>query len=331
MFLRTPWSVTPEPTREGEGAGGGDPAPAPAPVDPAPAPAPAPVAASTLWDQIPEELRVKPDLERYKDPTSKIGDVFNDLVATKSMLGKMGQGTWAQLPVDGDAEGRRALLTQMGVAEDFATYAEAAKIDPKSLPEGAEIDEAFDKEFLALAHATGIHPSEVNKFREFVATKAKENQEVLLAANQERIASEIKALEAAWGPAKGKNYAANRAAANEAADRLNYLALGLDPDKDDLPEGQPTIARLLADAGLATNPLILRALAQMNTVFTGTSTVPISKGGSGAETPDQLDAKADAISAESLKFINADNEKMRRMQAEAFQLRERADNIRKGG
>lgn len=287
-------------------------------------------APASLWEQIPENIRSKPGMERYKAPDAKLEDVFHDLDAKSSMLGKMAQGTWAQLPAEDDIEGRRKVLAQMGVAEDFASYAEAAKLDPKALPEGFEVDPDFDQAFLTLAHQVGVHPSDINKFRGFVAEKATEAAETAAKANEERIAAELKVLEAAWGPANGRTYNAQKAAANEAADRLNYLAHGLDPDKDELPQDAPTIAKVLTEAGLATNPTILRALASLNQVFTGNSTAPVARGGSGAETPADMEARAEALQAESMSFINKDNDKVQRMQAEAFKLRERAALIRKG-
>lgn len=328
----TPHLVTRAFTAEDGGAGGsgGDPAGGnPAGGEGGGQQTPTPV---VVWDMIPETLRDKQDLARYKDPSSTPEDVFNDLIASKSMLGKMAQGEWAQLPDANDAAARRAILGRLGVNEDLATYMEEAKVDPATLPEGFEVDADFDKAFVTLAHEVGIHPKDVGKFRTFVAEQAAAARLLADKAQEEKTAGELGVLEAAWGPKNGKNYAALRAAANEAADRLNYLALGLDAEKDDLPEGAPTVAQILVEAGLATNPTINRALAALNKVFTGNSTVPIPAAGGGhASTPGELEAQADALQSESVQYLYSDTLKMERMQQEAFRLRERAATIRKGG
>lgn len=129
-----------------------DPTPAPAP---SPAPSPAPAPAPSFHESIQDEgLRSWVQTKGLKDAESAVKTAFN----LEKLVGAPADEV-LRLPKAGDADGRKALFTKLGMPESADKY-------EFSVPDGMPVDENFQKwakESFHKANLTGDQAKVVNE------------------------------------------------------------------------------------------------------------------------------------------------------------------------
>lgn len=236
-----------------------DPAPAPAPapvdpapVDPAPAPAPAPAdPAAVTWPENWRELKANGDekmlkrLQRYSSPSAAIDALFE--AQTRISKGDL-------LPS----------LKENATPEEISDYRVAHGIPAEpagyeiSLPNGLVIGEAdrpLVDEFLTKAHASNMHPAQVNEALGWYFDRAEQARIAQEARDTEsRMATEDE-LRAEFGP----DYRVNVKIANEMLDNApgglkNKLLAGRMADGT-LIGNNPDVIRWLTTLSRELNPI----------------------------------------------------------------------------
>lgn len=271
-------------TREGEGAGGGPaPAPAPAPAAapapllsaaPAPAPAQAPPpsqAPATLptgepapwYSSLPEDLRTNATLHGIRG----VEDLARAYVGVHGLLGK-DPSRLVELPAD-DA-GQRALFQKLGLPEKPEDYKLA------DVPEVGEHGKATGdaaKWLAQTAHEIGILPSQAQALFEKYAGQVHAAEQAVLAKQAETANANVAALQAELGQAFDQEVAA----ANVAARKFGLV-------------------EALNDAGVGTNPAVIKALAALGKTLAEGGEGGPGKGSSGGKlSPDAARAKANSL------------------------------------
>lgn len=171
---------------------------------------------------LPENLRTDPAIRDFKS----VDDLATSYVNTKKML-----GTRVPIPAHDDPDATREFFSKMGVPEKPDGY----EVRPDGLPQDFTPDPKILSTFQEAAHKLNLTPRQFQGLVQYNARLSEQIQKEQALAAEQTIEAKHKALDDAFGPAKGEQGQLAASCINRFGDdgvlqKLNDAGLGLDPD-----------------------------------------------------------------------------------------------------
>lgn len=242
-----------------------------------------PAQPDTFFAALPDDLR---NNELLAKTGGKLDQLARGYIAAQQMLGRDAT-RMVEIPVDDpDGAATRGILTRLGLPETLDQYTLEA---PKDIPETLGLDQPLSKAFIEQAHKAGILPKQAQQVYGWFADTLSSVTKQQSAAMDQQHETNVATLQKEWGQA----FDARVAAANFAAREIGG---------DELPA-------LLESAGLATNPVVMKALAKVGIALSKSPTTQVTQGettGRFGDTraPEEIEAQARELQRKAITEKN---------------------------
>ena len=263
-------------------------------------------------EHLPEDIREHESLAKFSGE-NPIGDMARSLIGAQKLIGKDPSKT-IELPAVDDEEGRRALLTHLGLPEDVSGY----EFQPiEKAPDWLDPKESLGTGFAEVAHKVGILPQQAQAVFSWFGQAMMETQGKLDEDKAVEADKNIQGLEKEWGEA----FKQNTAAAEFAVEKLGEAAGG--------EGGGKALRDLLNAADIGHEPLVIKALAHVGKLLAedtseNTDNPNPNPNFTSALTPEEAKSKGRELLRAAQQIMHKDRGEANRLNKEANRFFEMA-------
>lgn len=236
----------------------------------APEEAPTPAAEPSWRDELPEDLRNNPTLDKY----SSVESLAKGYINASSMLGQ------DKLVMPKSDEDWGDFYNKIGRPEAPEGY----EFDAVALPEGTPVDEGVLEEFKQIAHTTGLTAKQANELQKWYMEQTGNQFEGMIRNAEDEMANAQTELRTEWGNAYDQKL-------NQAMRAIREF-------------GGDELAAELDATGLGNNVQIVKAFAKAGEKIMGDTTIEGNP--EAGRTPAQLKAEIARIQGDP-GFYDAEN------------------------
>jgi hypothetical protein len=258
------------------------------------------------WDYrsvLPPELKESPSAKKY----ANIAELVRGFDNAQQFIGRPTERL-VEIPPNADATVRASVLEKLGHPKNFADYKVNA---PKDGGDLLKIDSPNFKALAELAHKNGVMPDQFQGMVDAFGSMVAKGQADMVAAEQQRVATNISNLKTELGEA----FDATVANANLAVNKLGGDKAGADALRDSI-----------SNAGLGTDGPLLKALAKVGEMFAeDTGAGDKGEGFQKPMTPDAAKNEGQRLLQEALEVMSSNPTKARELNLKAQEYFARAE------